>query len=79
MAIPDRPLELNLPAIMDLTLDEAALLEPGGFSAVNWRKFLREYSNWSPEEIGGIKLGELRNLTAQVITKINEAALPLPK
>ena len=79
MTIPDKPLVLDLPAIMDMTLDEAALLEPGGFSAVTWRKFLRDYSNWSPAEIGQIKLNELQEITAQVIAKINEAAVPLAK
>lgn len=77
MAIPEKPLELNVDPD-DLTLDEMALFSKKGFDWYDFRQFLIDHSvNWTPEEIGKIKIGELEVVGEQVSQAATKVAVPL--
>lgn len=77
MAIPKKPLELNVNA-KDLTLDEMALLERKGFNWYDFRQFLIDHAaNWSAEEVGKITIGELDVIGEQIKEAAEKVAVPL--
>jgi hypothetical protein len=78
MAIPDKPLVLNDFDPNELTLDEAILLsEPDKFKPSAYKDFLVKYTDWTPEEVGKMTLGELTDVTKQLAERINESSIPL--
>lgn len=79
MTVPDKPLEIDFDA-NEMTLDEWALFDPEdqGISTPNrLRKFLIAHSNWTREEIGQIKTGELEQVTKQLVAAVQKVAVPL--
>ena len=76
MPIPDRPLEFTFDP-NEMTLDELCLFEPDGFSAVSFRQFLRDHTNWTKAEIGALKVAELKDVAEQIAAKLKESAVPL--
>lgn len=76
MAIPDKTLEVKVD-LEELTLDEVCLFSPGGFEMVAFRTFLRERTNWSREEIGAIKVGELKEVAEKLGEAVQKTAVPL--
>lgn len=76
MAIPDKVLEVKVD-LEELTLDEVCLFSPGGFEMVAFRTFLRERTNWSREEIGAIKVGELKQVAEKLGEAVQKLAVPL--
>ena len=74
--IPAKPLELTLPAKEDLLLDDLQLFEPDGFSVRGFKEFIARYSNWKAAEVGKLTAGEMQTVTAQVVEKLQAAAVP---
>ena len=75
--IPDKPLDLALPAAKDLLLDDWELLfERGGFTVRGFKAFMGRHSNWSSIEIGHLTVEEMNSVRLQIITKLNEDAVP---
>lgn len=50
----------------DLTLDDLELFEPGGFSIRRLRAFLARVTTLSPDEIGQIRLRDLRSIAERI-------------
>lgn len=76
MAIPEKDLSLKYETTK-LTIDEACLFEPGGWSLVIFRQFLRKYSNWTSEEIGNLEIGELESIADQIKEAVLRVSVPL--
>jgi len=76
MAIPERPLVITIEP-GDLTLDQAALFSVKGFDIFEFRQFLLDNSEWTPEEIGAIKLSELEAVALQIGEAMKKTAVPL--
>ena len=76
MAIPDKPLEVTIDPD-ELTLDEVALFEPSGFTVTGFMQFLAEHTNWTREEIGKIKVREMKEVADQLGEKIKAESVPL--
>jgi hypothetical protein len=75
--IPDKPLDLDLPAIKNLELDDFELLfEKGGFSVRGFKAFMGKHSNWSQTDIGRLTVEEMNDVRAQIMAKLNENAAP---
>ena len=75
-SLPDRPLEIQDWDPEELTLDEVILFEPDGFTAKGFRQYLIDHSNWTRQEIGRIKVRELKEVSAQFLAQIGEKAVP---
>lgn len=77
MAIPEKPLELDVDA-NNLTLDEMALMSKKGFDWYDFRQFLIDHAvNWTAEEIGKVVVGELETVAEQVQKAAEKVAVPL--
>ncbi len=76
MAIPDKALQINFDP-NEVTLDELCLFEAEGFTAVGFRRFLVEHTNWTKKEIGALKLSELKQVAEQISEQFKAAAVPL--
>lgn len=76
MAIPSKPLELTV-TLNKLTLKEATIFDPTGFSLVRFRLFLIDHTNWSEAEIDEIEVGELKDIADQLSAAFKESAVPL--
>lgn len=75
MAIPEKPLALTL-NVDELTLDDVALFEKDGFSAAGFKAFMARYSNWTPAEVGGLKLRELKDVAEKIGEQLRVTAVP---
>jgi len=81
MAIPNKPLELDIVAEA-LTLKEMVIFDidewRGNAGTANkLRLFLIKHSSsWTEEEIDNITVGELESVAASIGKTINEAAVP---
>lgn len=75
MAIPSKPLELTLD-VDELTVDDVALFEKDGFSAKGFKEFMGRYSNWTPAEVGGLKLKELKDVAEQIGERLKVTSIP---
>lgn len=77
MAIPDRPLELNI-NVNELTLDEMVLFSEKGFNWFDFRQFLIDHViNWTHDEIGAVTIGELQKVAEQIREAVEQNAVPL--
>jgi len=74
-SFPDRPLELDYDP-EEMTIDEAVMFEPDGFTVKGFRQFLIDHSNWTRREIGTIKVKDLKELADRVVAKFQEDAVP---
>lgn len=77
MAIPDKPLEVNI-EVKSLTLGELKLFSKQGFDFYKLSQFLEQHTNWTPDEIEAITLDELEDVAKQLGEAIQRAAVPLP-
>ena len=59
-----------------MTLDELCLFESGGFTATGFRQFLINHTEWTPREIGGLTVGELKSITEKLAEKVAAASVP---
>jgi len=73
---PKTHLELTLPAVDDLTLDEAAIFETGGLTVQGFKAFMATHSNWTPAEVGKLTVKERREIANEIIRRLNDEALP---
>lgn len=83
MAIPDRPLELDIET-RKFTLAEMAVfdIDEAEANPMGWinkmRKFLIARSvSWTRDEINAIEVDELEQVGAQVVEAVQKAAVPL--
>jgi hypothetical protein len=75
--IPDQPLDINLPAIKNLSLDDFELLfEKGGFSVRGFKAFMVQHSNWSLADIGRLTIEEMNEIRVKIMAQLNEHAVP---
>lgn len=72
MAIPTKPLEVNLDP-NELTLDEMCLFEATGFTMVGFRAFLIAHTNWSGAEIGKLTVKELLAVSGQLKERLDKS------
>lgn len=86
MAIPDRPLDLNLDSdtLQDMTLEDVAIFDSDTaasrpFVWINQvRRFLVKYSTtWTAAEINAITIAEMEGVAKQLTEAINSVAVPL--
>ena len=73
--IPAETLKLTLDTD-NLTLDEAVLFDPEGFSLIGFKNFLVKYGSWSKKEVGNITLGELKDVAQQVGESLKDLSVP---
>jgi hypothetical protein len=77
MAIPATPLVIKESFdYNEMTLDEAVVFEPAGFSLNGFRNFLITNSKWTAKEIGAIKVKELKEIAEQLGNVFREIAVP---
>lgn len=74
--IPAKPLELNLPATDDLTLNDLQLFEAGGFTIAGFKRFLSAYSNWTADDVGRLTVKEMKSVGEQIGEKLKDSAVP---
>lgn len=76
MTIPNEALVLSIDADR-MTLNEMEmLLEPDHFRVSIFKAFMVAHSNWTADEIGGLTLGELKDVSVQIGRALTETALP---
>lgn len=75
-SLPDAPLVINGFDPENMTLDEAILFEPEGFTAKGFRQFLIDHSNWSRQEIGRVKIKDLKQVADALVKQLGELAVP---
>ena len=73
--IPNTPLELTLPAIDDLTLDEAEIFESGRLTVAGFKAFMEKYSNWKAKDVGGLTIKERRGVVERIIADLNDRSV----
>jgi len=76
MAIPDKPLEVNVD-VKNLTLGEMKIFSKDGFDFYRLNLFLAKHTNWTPEEVDAITIGELEEVAKQLGDAIQRQAVPL--
>ena len=74
-SLPDRPMEIDFDP-EELTLDEVILFEPDGYTTRGFRQFLIDHTNWTRQEIGKIKVRDLKEVAEQLVARLGEKAVP---
>jgi hypothetical protein len=76
MTVPESKLTLHLDP-RHMTLGEVVLFSPDGFDALRLSKFLVKHGNWTAAEIDEIEVGELEEVSAQIVDQLKAVSLPL--
>lgn len=89
MAIPDKPLTLNISSFDDLTYEDNPLLlavmtAPAADDLVgtlrwveHFKAFLKKFGDWTPEEIGKIAYSDTLAISKQLRVALTNAIVPL--
>lgn len=75
MTIPSVPLEISIDA-NELTLDDLEVFEPGSFSVKVFKRFMAAHSNWTAEQVGGLKVSEMGAVADKLRDALQGAAVP---